>query len=94
MIAVEHLSKNFGGIKAVNDVSLTIEAGSITGLIGPSVHAEKKARLKDAESTSGTSNDAAVHQPDGAEDEPSTTADSPDGDTSPATTGDGQSTTG
>ena len=35
MIAVEHLSKNFGGIKAVNDVSLTIEAGSITGLIGP-----------------------------------------------------------
>ena len=35
MIAVEHLSKNFGGIKAVNDVSLSIEAGSITGLIGP-----------------------------------------------------------
>ena len=35
MIAVEHLSKNFGGIKAVNDVSLTIEAGLITGLIGP-----------------------------------------------------------
>ena len=35
MITVEHLSKNFGGILAVNDVSLTIETGSITGLIGP-----------------------------------------------------------
>lgn len=35
MITVEHISKNFGGIHAVNDVSLTIETGSITGLIGP-----------------------------------------------------------
>ena len=35
MITVENISKNFGGIQAVNDVSLTIETGSITGLIGP-----------------------------------------------------------
>ena len=35
MITVENISKNFGGIRAVNDVSLTIEPGSITGLIGP-----------------------------------------------------------
>jgi len=35
MIVVENLSKNFGGIKAVNNASITIETGSITGLIGP-----------------------------------------------------------
>ena len=35
MITVENISKNFGGIRAVNDVSLSIERGSITGLIGP-----------------------------------------------------------
>ena len=35
MIFVKNLSKNFGGIKAVNDASLTINKGSITGLIGP-----------------------------------------------------------
>ncbi|MDA7598567.1 ABC transporter ATP-binding protein [Alphaproteobacteria bacterium] len=35
MIIVENLSKNFGGIKAVNNASITIETGSITGLIGP-----------------------------------------------------------
>ncbi len=35
MIVVEHLHKFFGGIHAVNDVSLTIAEGSITGLIGP-----------------------------------------------------------
>ena len=35
MITVENISKNFGGIRAVNDVSLAIETGSITGLIGP-----------------------------------------------------------
>ena len=35
MIAVEHLHKHFGGIHAVNDASLTIEKGAITGLIGP-----------------------------------------------------------
>ena len=35
MITVEHLHKHFGGIHAVNDASLTIEKGAITGLIGP-----------------------------------------------------------
>ena len=35
MIDLEHVSKNFGGVVAVNDVSLRIEPGSVTGLIGP-----------------------------------------------------------
>jgi branched-chain amino acid transport system ATP-binding protein len=35
MIRVENLSKHFGGIHAVEDVSLEIATGSITGLIGP-----------------------------------------------------------
>ena len=35
MISIDTLSKSFGGIKAVNKVSLTIVKGSITGLIGP-----------------------------------------------------------
>ena len=35
MIAVENLHKHFGGFHAVDGASLTIKAGSITGLIGP-----------------------------------------------------------
>jgi branched-chain amino acid transport system ATP-binding protein len=35
MISVVDLSKHFGGIHAVDGVSLSIEKGSITGLIGP-----------------------------------------------------------
>ena len=35
MIFVKNLSKHFGGIKAVNNASLSISKGSITGLIGP-----------------------------------------------------------
>jgi len=35
MIRVESLSKHFGGLKAVNNVSINIAKGSITGLIGP-----------------------------------------------------------
>jgi branched-chain amino acid transport system ATP-binding protein len=35
MISVVELSKYFGGIHAVENVSLNIEKGSITGLIGP-----------------------------------------------------------
>ncbi|HJL65926.1 MAG: ABC transporter ATP-binding protein [Arenicellales bacterium] len=35
MITIKNLHKSFGGIHAVNDVSLTIEKGAITGLIGP-----------------------------------------------------------
>ncbi|PSM15827.1 branched-chain amino acid ABC transporter ATP-binding protein/permease [Nitratireductor sp. StC3] len=35
VLAVENLSLSFGGVKAVNDVSFTIQAGEIVGLIGP-----------------------------------------------------------
>ena len=35
MIAVENLHMHFGGIRAVDGASLTIERGAITGLIGP-----------------------------------------------------------
>jgi len=35
MITVENVAKNFGGIRAVDGVSLSIETGSVTGLIGP-----------------------------------------------------------
>ncbi len=35
MITVENITKQFGGLRAVDNVSLTIETGRITGLIGP-----------------------------------------------------------
>ena len=35
MIQIKNVSKHFGGIKAVENVSLNINEGSITGLIGP-----------------------------------------------------------
>jgi len=35
MIRTTNLSKNFGGVQAVLDMTLEIERGSITGLIGP-----------------------------------------------------------
>jgi branched-chain amino acid transport system ATP-binding protein len=35
MLQVEGLTKNFGGLAAVNAVTLTIEAGELAGLIGP-----------------------------------------------------------
>lgn len=35
MIVVENIEKHFGGLRAVNNVTLSIEEGSITGLIGP-----------------------------------------------------------
>ena len=35
MITLKNISKSFGGLKAVQDVSIEIEKGSITGLIGP-----------------------------------------------------------
>ena len=35
MLEIKNLSKQFGGIHAVDSVSLEIEQGSITGLIGP-----------------------------------------------------------
>jgi len=35
MLRVENINKFFGGLKAVNNVSLEVKKGSITGLIGP-----------------------------------------------------------
>ena len=35
MIKVKNLKMHFGGIHAVDDVSLSLETGRITGLIGP-----------------------------------------------------------
>ena len=35
MLSIKNISKSFGGIQAVNDASLEIKKGSITGLIGP-----------------------------------------------------------
>ena len=35
MISIRNIHKSFGGIRAVNDASLEIASGSITGLIGP-----------------------------------------------------------
>ncbi len=35
MISIEHVSKRFGGLHAVNDCSFKVEPGTITGLIGP-----------------------------------------------------------
>ncbi|WP_218588619.1 ABC transporter ATP-binding protein [Marivita hallyeonensis] len=35
MLTLENLSKHFGGVRAVDDVSLTIKEGEIFGLIGP-----------------------------------------------------------
>ena len=35
MLKVEHMTQKFGGLIANNDVSLTVEKGTISGLIGP-----------------------------------------------------------
>ena len=35
MLEIKNINKNFGGLRAVNNASMKIEQGSITGLIGP-----------------------------------------------------------
>ena len=35
MIEVNHLTKQYGKIKAVDDISFTVEDGCIYGLLGP-----------------------------------------------------------
>jgi branched-chain amino acid transport system permease protein len=35
VLVVEHVSRSFGGLKAVRDVSLTLHRGEILGLVGP-----------------------------------------------------------
>ena len=35
LLSVRHMSKRFGGLTAVDDVSLSINEGEIYGLIGP-----------------------------------------------------------
>ena len=35
LLTIEHVTKKFGGLVAVDDVSLTIEEGEVLGLIGP-----------------------------------------------------------
>ncbi|MBW1676097.1 MAG: ABC transporter ATP-binding protein [Deltaproteobacteria bacterium] len=35
ILSIEHLSKKFGGLKAVSDLTLTLHQGELKGLIGP-----------------------------------------------------------
>jgi branched-chain amino acid transport system ATP-binding protein len=35
LLAVDHVTKRFGGLTAIDDVSFDVQRGSITGLIGP-----------------------------------------------------------
>src|SRR4051812_6631641 len=35
ILSIENISKNFGGLKALDNVRISIEAGELVGLIGP-----------------------------------------------------------
>ncbi|WP_346796683.1 ABC transporter ATP-binding protein [Halomonas sp. Bachu 37] len=35
IIDVQHINKSFGGLRVIDDCSITVETGSITGMIGP-----------------------------------------------------------
>ena len=34
LLAIRHLSKSYGSVKAVDDVSLDVNAGEVVGLVG------------------------------------------------------------
>ncbi len=42
VLEIDHLSKSFGGLTAVDDVSLEVEEASIVGLIGPNGPARRR----------------------------------------------------
>ena len=35
LLVIDHVSKRFGGLVAVNDVSIEIARGEVVGIIGP-----------------------------------------------------------
>ena len=35
VLRINHLSKSYGKVKALNDLTITIEAGNVYGLLGP-----------------------------------------------------------
>ena len=35
LLEVSHLSKDFGGLRANDDISLNLDSGEVIGLIGP-----------------------------------------------------------
>ena len=35
MVEVDRLSKSFGGLRAVDDISLTVSKGEVLGFLGP-----------------------------------------------------------
>ena len=35
LLSVEHVTRTFGGLVALDDVSLAVDSGQIAGLIGP-----------------------------------------------------------
>ena len=57
LLRVEHLTKRFGGLIAVNDVSMDVNIGEVVGLVGDN-GAGKSTLIKMV---------AGVYQPDGGE---------------------------
>ena len=51
LLDVQHVTMRFGGITAVNDLSMRIPTGSITGLIGPNGASRPRPSTSSAAST-------------------------------------------
>ena len=47
MLSVKHLVKRFGGLTAVNDVSLDLYPGEVLGLVGDNAAGNKRQALRD-----------------------------------------------